>query len=167
MKWLVRKGKIPTNDPKEMSSFEELDLKHSDGDADLPEELYNKGYIKWVTYPGPENEFKPLPKISEQGQRKYAIYCGGFLYYHDEVFKKYSKGKGYTDEKGDPEWKVYPDTYKDPDGIVKKSVYFEHKIFFEWFNLKGKDKVTIYINPTPKELNSNPPPPPVPPPPES
>ncbi|CAN5525128.1 hypothetical protein BH10BAC3_BH10BAC3_21630 [soil metagenome] len=156
MKWLVRKGKSPTSDPEEKIFFEEIELKQGDGDPDLPEELYKLGFIKWVTYPGPDNEFKPLPKIKEQTKRKYEVFCGGFLYYHDEEFKKYSKGKGYTDEKGYPEWKEYP-----PDSK------FEHRIYFEWFNLKGKDKVSVYINPTPPEFNTNPPKPPPPPPPES
>jgi hypothetical protein len=167
MKWVVRKGKSPTSDPEEINFFEEIDLKETDGDPDLPEELFNKGFIKWVTYPGPLNNFKPLPTIKEQTKRKYEIFCGGFLYYHDKEFKKYSEGRGYTDEKGDPEWKEYPDTYKDSNNQDHKSVDFQHKIYFEWFKLKGKDKVSIYINPTPPELNANPPPPPEPPPPES
>ena len=168
MKWQVRKGHLPTNDPKEKTFFEEINLTQDDGDPDLPEELYKLGFIEWVTYPGPYNEFQPLPKIGPQTKRKYEIFCGGFLYYHDEKFKQYSQGKGYTDEKGYPEWKVYPDTYKTPDNKEYKSVHFEHKIYFEWYKEKGnKDKVRIYINPTPPELNTNPPKPPPPPPPES
>jgi hypothetical protein len=141
MKWKIRKGKFPPNLPDdEKFMFEEIYLKESDGDPDLPKELYDNGFVEWVTYPGPENGFAPLPKISTPSQRKYELFCGGFLYYHDVEVKQKKEGKK-----------------------------FEHQIFFEWFQAgKNKEnKVRIYINITPPEFNPNPPPPPPPPPPES
>ncbi|MFC0772273.1 hypothetical protein [Terrimonas alba] len=154
MKWKIRKGKFPPHLPdNEKFMFEELDLKYKDGDPELKDELEKLGLVEWVTYPGIYNNFKELPSLSETGRRKYEIFCGGFLYYHDVEFKKYPQGTG-----GCPEWKEYPT--KD----------FEHKIYFEWFSEeKGgkKDKIRIYISFTPPEYNVDPPKPPAPPPPES
>jgi len=166
MKWIVRKGHIPTTEPDEIKFFEEIDPKNKDGDPGLEDELKKLGFELWVQYP--ETEYSdPLPKIKEQTQRKYEIFCGGLLYYHDVEFKKYSKGKGYTDENGYPEWKVYPEKYIGHDGKEYLSKDFEHKIYFEWYKEKGRDIVRIFINSTPDVLNTNPPPPPKPPPPES
>jgi hypothetical protein len=159
MKWHVRKGNLPTNDDDEKKWFKEIDLKYDDGEPGLPAELKKLGFEEWVTYPGPDNAFKPLPKIKRSTKRKYAIFCGGFLYYHDVEFKKYAKGRGYTiDENGNPGWKDYPD-------YPKK--IFDHKIYFEWFKENGQNMVRIYITETPPEFNPIPPKPPPPPPPES
>jgi hypothetical protein len=170
MKWNIRKGQFPpgTRDDEKII-FEELDLKYKDGDDELKKELGKLGYVEWITYPiaekttYTEEELQaidlyteasvklPFTIRSQVAKRKYEIFCGGFLFYHDVLFKRYPKGKGGLDGK------VYPD------------VNFEHKIFFEWFKGKGvnNDEVRIYINITPLEYNSNPPPPPAPPPPES
>ena len=106
-----------------------------------------------MTYPN-------LPALDKRGTRKYEIFCGGFLYYHDVEFKNYLR---------DPN-KKYPNGITGyPDYPVNNDNNFEHKIFFEWLP-KGKgvkkDKVRIYINTTPPEFNPPPKPPP-PPPPES
>lgn len=139
MKWILRNDKIPRGDK---SLFGTINLKHKNGDPGLPEELYKLGFVEWVTYPGPENRFKPLPPLKlPASKRKYEIFCGGFLYYHDIEVKLKKEGKN-----------------------------FEHKLFFEWF-LGGKanrvNMVRIYINETPPQFNPNPPRPPAPPPPES
>jgi len=121
-------------------------------------------FVQWVTYPKPG---KPaLPDLDIKGRRKYELFCGGFLYYHDIIFKKYPSGKGYTvDKNGNPAWKEYPKTAVGPNGKVYPGKKFEHMIFFEWLP-KGKG-VRIYINETPSGFNTNPPKPPGPPPPES
>ncbi|MES2647059.1 MAG: hypothetical protein V4717_09310 [Bacteroidota bacterium] len=120
-------------------------------------------FEKWVTYPG-EDPFQKEFNLDRKAQRKYEIFCGGFLHYHDIIFKKYPEGAGYEYPKTAgpgiaPTWKEYPD--KD----------FEHEIYFEWFPKGGgpnnKTSVIIHINPTPPLYNGKPPPPPAPPPPES
>jgi len=175
MKWNIRRGKFPHGTRyDEQFLFEEMDLKYKDGEPELKKELGGLGFVEWITYPiavkptyTPEELQAialydkavrlPIPLRSEVARRKFEIFCGGFLFYHDKIFKKYPLGKGYTDENGYPEWKTYP--HKN----------FEHKIYFEWVNEKGSanDKVTIYITETPAEFNGNPPPPQPPPPPES
>ncbi len=155
MKWIRRKGKIPPGLPSEEKfMFEEIDLTYKDGDPALMSELYEKveRYVPWVTYPDDAPGTKPFKLTGEAGQRKYEIFCGGFLYYHDIEFKNYPM-----------------DSYKKyPNGITGyPKADFEHKIYFEWFKKEGIDKVRIYINTTPKQFNPNPPPPPPPPPPES
>jgi len=108
-------------------------------------------FVKWVTYPDDDPLQKPFA-LNRKAQRRYEVFCGGFLYYHDVELKKYPEGK-------DANGKVYPN--KD----------FDHNIYFEWFpkekGNKEKTKVIIHITPTPPEFNPNPPPPPAPPPPES
>ena len=93
-----------------------------------------------------------------------------------EIFKKYPLGRWYTDETGDPAWKEYTTvtvTVENPKCPGYKRDYnirsYEHKMYFEWVNVKGtkNDKVTIYITETPAEFNGNPPPTSPPPPPES
>ena len=186
MKWVVRKGHSP-KDPKEKNFFEEIELKNGDGNPKLKKELENLGYKEWITYPIPQKDsnlkyteterqakklygnmvYDDLPEIyysggdeAEKPKRKYEIWCGGFLFYHDVVFKNYPKGKGHPSLE-------YPNgkEYKVEDKIVKD---FEHKIYFEWLaggTPNEKNKVRIYINFTPKQLNSDPPPPKSPPPP--
>ena len=128
-------------------------------------------FEEWITYPlskknqsafYPEKFFpdlyKPLPKLDQEGRRRYEIFCGGFLHYHDVIFKKYHIKDLYL--------KYY-------EGNNNK--VFEHKIYFEWFDKNGNKlnekskgmpvKVTIYITETLPVLNPNPPDPPGPPPP--
>jgi len=178
MKWNIRNGNFPygTKD-SEKNLFEQMDLKYDDGDEGLKKELMGYGFVEWITYPienkatYTEDELKaidlysdqvvkaPITRRSEVSRRKYEIFCGGFLSYHDKVFKRYQKGSGYSVESGEVKLKDYGDNK------------FEHKMFFEWIKGKGhekdNDKVRIYINETPLKYNSNPPPPTPPPPPES
>jgi len=175
MKWTIRKGKFPqgTRD-EEKVLFEEIELKRNDGEDEVKVELEKLGYVVWIAYPIPkkttytEEELqaiafytKPvvessLPIKNQVARRKYEVFCGGFLFFNDVIFKKYPQGKG------DPT-KDYPDGKEYPDRN------FEHKIYFEWFKGKGvnDDQVRIYINETPPPYNANPTPPPPPPPPES
>jgi len=126
-------------------------------DQNMPLKLkqkFGKDFEIWA-------QFQGLGKRVKQGRRKYEIFCGGFLYYHDAEYKKYQTGVG-------PDNQNYPDTFIDTDGKEYPSKNFEHMIFFEWVeSSKDKLKLRIYINSTPKVLNTNPPPPPKPPPPES
>ncbi|HKO81808.1 MAG TPA: hypothetical protein VJU78_15490 [Chitinophagaceae bacterium] len=128
-------------------------------------------FEEWITYPlNKKNQstfypqkffpylYKPLPKLDQEGRRRYEIFCGGFLHYHDVIVKKYHIKDLYLKHYGGNNNKV-----------------FEHKIYFEWFDQKGNiltqqskgqpEKVTIYITETPPALNPNPPDPPGPPPP--
>lgn len=130
-------------------------------------------FEEWITYPLNKNDesafypkkffpdlYKPLPKLDEEGRRRYEIFCGGFLHYHDVIFKKYHIKDLYLKYYG---------------GSNNKIKVFEHKIYFEWFDKNGKKlngkskevpvKVTIYITETLPVLNPNPPDPPGPPPP--
>ena len=130
-------------------------------------------FEEWITYPlskknqstfYPEKFFpdlyKPIPKLNQEGRRRYEIFCGGFLHYHDVIFKKYHIKDLYLKYYG--------------ENNDKKEV-FEHKIYFEWFDKDGNKlnekskaepvKVTIYITETLPVLNPNPPDPPGPPPP--
>ena len=123
-----------------------------------------KKFSVWAQFPQTDNQ-----KIHRKSQRKYEIYVGGFLFYHDEVFKRYSNLAEYTNLPGYPDLKVYPD-WRDylkshPDLYDTGGTYFEHHIYIEWDKKNGY--VTIYINNTPDDYNVNPPPPPKPPPPES
>lgn len=134
-------------------------------------ELFNV----WDSFPNAEFPERLSPRLlhSRQSQRRYEVYIGGFLMYHDEKFKQYSKGKGYTDEKGYPEVKTYPNwkEYVAAKKAKNEAIYdpgeeyFKHVIYFDWNAKKGT--VTIYINITPDEYNTDPPKPPAPPPPES
>jgi len=120
-----------------------------DFDKNLPkilEQLLGEPFEPWVT-------FNDLPKLEKIAKRKYEIFCGGFLYYHDVEFKNYPMNPK----------KQYP-----PGKTGYDHNKFEHKIFFEWMpKTKGKEKLRVYINSTPTQFNTNPPPPPKPPPPES
>lgn len=130
-------------------------------------------FEEWITYPLSKTDesafypkkffpklYKPLPKLDEEGRRRYEIFCGGFVHYHDVIFKKYHIKDLYLKYYG---------------GNNNKIKAFEHKIYFEWFDKDGKKlnekskggpvKVTIYITETPSLLNPNPPDPPGPPPP--
>jgi hypothetical protein len=142
--------KVNKTDPKQMAVFknypDEIALR-----ADLEDT-----YEEWVTYPIAKkteytddeldtlahypNAQSALPDLkSKKAQRKYEIFCGGFLYYHDEVMKR-PLGK-----------------------------FADHQIYFEWLpiGVAKKDKVIIHITKTPINQNPNPPKPPPPPPPES
>lgn len=113
--------------------------------------LKNKGFKVWVEYP-----VLPVP-LEKMAARKYEIFCGGFLYYHDVEFKKYPKGEGWSEENGTIKLKKWPHNK------------FEHMLFFEWLpkGKASKRKLRIYINETKPEFNPDPPKPPAPPPPES
>jgi hypothetical protein len=55
------------------------------------EKVLAEYYEEWVTYPNDKFP-KDLPKRligNRKAQRKYEIFCGGFIYYHDVEFKKY------------------------------------------------------------------------------
>ncbi|WP_276501201.1 hypothetical protein [Terrimonas pollutisoli] len=127
---------------------------------------------EWVTYPSLTQDSATYPKkffpglnltkplaLDKEGRRRYEVFCGGFLYYHDVIFKKYQ----------------IKDLYLKYYGENHDKKVFEHKIYFEWFG-KGDiklnedsteiaEKVTIYITPTPPDLNPDPPDPPGGPPP--
>ena len=117
---------------------------------------------EWVTYPCGNSDTYPekifpdlgltkLPAWDKEGRERYEIFCGGFLFYHDVIFKKYQ----------------IKDLYLKYYGEKGKKRVFEHKIYFEW-DVDGNDlatKVTIYITETPPELNPDPPDPPGGPPP--
>jgi hypothetical protein len=120
----------------------------------------------------PDKLYSENSEDNVKSRRKYEIFCWGFLFYHDLVFKKYRQGRGYTDENKKLDWKEYPAKMKGSDGKEYDGKLFEHKIYFEWLPRdKNKsheiNKVRIYISQTPKEFNSTPPPPKGPPPPES
>lgn len=119
-------------------------------EAELEKDI-KKDYNLWATYPDDDPLQKPFA-LKRKAQRRYEIFCGGFIYYHDVEFKKYPTGTGF-------DGKQYPD--KD----------FEHYIYFKWLpegkGNKEKTKVEIYVTKTPEEYNSDPPKPPAPPPPES
>ena len=129
-------------------------------------------FEEWITYPLSKKDesafypqkffpdfYKPLPKLDEEGRRRYEIFCGGFLHFHDVIFKKYH----------------IKDLYLKYYGGNNNIKVFEHKIYFEWFDKDGNKlnkksqggpvKVTVYITETPALLNPNPPDPPAPPPP--
>ncbi len=174
MKWVKLKNDADPN----MSSAEmeqgkkkkfveiiDIPLSKKEGDTGFNEELKKrlkeKGYGVWATYP--ENgSIADFPPLGKKATRKYEIFCGGFLYYHDVEFKKYPAGEGISfDSNGKPFLKSYPEA---------KEKNFEHKIFFEWLPKgKGKKKtaVRIFITETPEKFNVDPPPPPKPPPPEA
>lgn len=183
MKWIKFEDEMST-EMKKMKKFVETIPRPKPGTnvsiIKMLKNRFKENFKKWITYPIPDNKSKytpaekeamelypdakkTFPELSEgSSTRKYEIFCGGFLYYHDVVFKKYPKGKGFSlDAQKNPIWKDYPEA---------KKIKFEHKIFFEWLPKgKGKKKtsVRIYINDTPLKFNVDPPPPPKPPPPEA
>ena len=162
MKWVKLNGEMDANlSPAERKNFfkaisspkSEKGTTENGFSKGLELMLASKGFKVWDEYP-----VLPVP-LGKKAARKYEIFCGGFLYYHDVEFKKYPKGEGYSDEDGpiNIKLKKWPDTT------------FEHLIFFEWLP-KGKapkKKLRIFINETDPKYNSDPPKPPAPPPPES
>ena len=146
MSWLKRTDQIVQLEKQkkkklsfaEAGLFKTIKLEHKDGDPKLIEELDKNGYTVWAAYPADDPGKKSLAKIDTAGQRKYEIFCGVFLYYHDKIFKT----------------KIC-------------HIKFSHDIYFEWFGQGENKKVRIYITKTPKDKNPNPPKPPAPPPPES
>jgi hypothetical protein len=161
--WAERIKKMDPDIPEEERSliYEELPLYDETGD-ELIKKLNSLGYKEWVTFPN--NDYPdPLPKRlleKRKAQRKYEIFCGGFLYFYDEELGKYP-------EKIAEEYpKKFPgdqfECQKKLEAFFGKlEVNKKHKIFFDW----GKKSVTIYIKPEPG--NPDPPSPPAPPPPES
>jgi hypothetical protein len=163
--WAERIGRVDPNIPPEERPhiYEELPLKDETGE-ELRQILKGFGYEEWVTFPNDDYP-DPLPERllrNHKAQRKYEIFCGGFLYFYDEELKKYPAK--IVEE--------YPKKFSGEqfDGICqeklerffsKLEVYKKHKIFFDW----GKDYVRIYINPKPG--NPDPPSTPSPPPPET
>jgi len=142
MKWAQFKKRLDDDGVLDKNERKKLFREYKTKKA-LEEDL-KLSYVVWATYPDDD----PLQKtfsLNRKGQRKYELFCGGFLYYHDVEFKKYPTGD---------------------DG----NLVFEHTVYFEWLpKEKGEAKthVKIYVNPTPPEFNPNPPKPPPPPPPES
>ena len=147
MKWTQLKKRLDEDgvDPEEREKI----FKEYKDETELEYDL-EKDYNEWVTYPGPDNNFASFGELGKKAQRKYEVFCGGFLYYHDVEFKKYPVGEG-------------------PDGKKYPNKNFEHYIYFKWLpEKKGKkDKVIVYVTKTPPEFNPDPPKPPPPPPPES
>jgi len=124
----------------------------------LREILRGIGFEEWVAH---RNLSSRLLR-SRKAQRKYEIFCGGFLYFYDVELGKYPQK--VVDE--------YPKKFPGEqfgEECQKKLVQFfgrlevnkEHTIFFDW----GRDYVRIYINPRPG--NPDPPSTPAPPPPET
>jgi hypothetical protein len=139
--WAMRKNDFGKIDPQERGFFRKLDLKKTDPlDPELEKELNKVGFFKWVTYPG--DSYKGVVmntpfELSKRAQRKYEIFCGGFIYFYDEE---------------------HPDNLKQ---LEQQNV--EHQIFLAWSE-KG-DVVRIFMSPKPG--NPDPPTTPPPPPPES
>lgn len=116
-------------------------------------------------------EHADLPKMSQTVQRKYEIFCGGFLYFYDHQLISHEKGKatgeGYLyDLQNDHNLNVGPvlDYFKTK---LNKGL-LDHEMWFSWEKdpANGKRwKVSIYLNPEPG--NPDPPSTPKPPPPET
>lgn len=163
--WAERIGKIDPDIPPEERPYiyEELPLKDETGEV-LREILKTWGYEQWVEFPNSDYP-DPLPGRllrSRKAQRKYEIFCGGFIYFYDEELGKYPAKIVEEFPK-----KFNGETF---DGVCQEKlerffsrleVYKKHRIFFDW----GKDYVRIYINPKPG--NPDPPSTPSPPPPET
>ena len=113
----------------------------------------NQGVVttlsEWVTY-------NNLDSLKKKAQRKYEIYCGGFLSFYDDKLIEYLDKELKNKVTVGPELISY-----------LKSRAADHEIFFEWGDETHADKifVTIYINPP--AGNPDPPTPPAPPPPET
>jgi hypothetical protein len=163
MKWAKTKkdlddGNVPSNDrSKCFAEYHAIKVKPDpnntqkkiaegqDKDGNIIKTLF-----QWVTYDN-------LDKLKKKVQRKYEIFCGGFLGFYDDELIHYLG----TELKG----KVTVGAEL-IDYLTGKAA--DHEIFFEW----GKDKknadkifVTIYLNPP--AGNPDPPSPPAPPPPET
>jgi hypothetical protein len=169
MKWIVLEEDLKKD---EVDKSEWGNYKVYKNKTDLEADVYDPDKFNvWAHFSSadlPENV-----KLNRKSQRKYEIYVGGFLFYHDDEFKRYPKGIGFSISNGVPIWKEYPDwrdylkskEEKNEPIYDTGSDYFEHHIYIEW-NKKEKS-VKIYINKTPDEYNVDPPKPPAPPPPES
>jgi len=157
--WAERVWKIDPDIPADERPhiYEELPLKDESGE-ELREILRKWGYEEWVTH---DNLSGRLMK-SRKAQRKYEIFCGGFLYFYDEELKKYPAKIVEEFPKKFPGEEFGEACQKKLEAFFSKlEVYKKHKIFFDW----GKDYVRIYINPKPG--NPDPPATPAPPPPET
>ena len=163
--WAGRFGKIDPDIPAEEKPFiyEELPLKDETGE-ELRAALKTYGYEQWVEFPNHEYP-DPLPGRllkNRKAQRKYEIFCGGFLYFYDEELGKYPAKiveeypKKFNGEQFDGECREKLERFFSRLEVTKK-----HKMFFDW----GKDYLRIYLNPKPG--NPDPPSTPSPPPPET
>jgi hypothetical protein len=115
-----------------------------------------KTLFEWVRFPNTEYP-DPIDIPQKKGQRKYEIFCGGFLNFYEETLREYL-----------PE--VFKKYFPTADTVFKDNFlkYFKDKpgdyeVFFEWAN--NGDSVIIFLNPDPG--NPDPPSPPAPPPPET
>jgi len=163
--WAERIGKIDPHIPPEERSqvYEELPLADETGE-ELRIKLRAWGYEEWVTFPNSDYP-DPLPQRllrNVKAQRKYEIFCGGFIYFYDEELGKYpAKIHEEYPKKFNGEQFDGPCLEKLQNFFNKLEVNKKHKIFFDW----GKDYVRIYINPKPG--NPDPPSTAPPPPPET
>ena len=138
--WALRNKEFKKIPPEQKKWFKEITPKNTDPRSEkLEKELNAVGYFKWLTYPDDKYKNKDVDpfKLNRKGQRKYEIFCGGFLYFYDEE---------------------HPDNLKQ---VEQRDV--EHKVFLAWS--KAGDVVRIFISPKPG--NPDPPTTPGPPPPES
>jgi len=137
---------------------------NDDDGKKLREILKGFGFEEWVTFPNADYPAELPERLlrNKKAQRKYEIFCGGFLYFYDEELGKYP----------DKIVKEYPKKFNGEqfDGICleklqkffgKLEVNKKHTMFFDW----GKNYVRIYLRPGPG--NPDPPSGPAPPPPET
>lgn len=192
MKWVKTDNDLHAEDVDKKDKRQISAFKVYDSPTELNADLQNeKKFVKWISYPiedKPDTEYtdvekkaislytkkvviEPLPDFkNRKALRRFEVFCGGFLFYHDVIIKRYHKGRGYRDVDGILKLEDYPEQAKDKEGNVTLLDGFGHNIYFDWLPVgpaTKKDRVIIYINPTPPEFNPNPPPPPPPPPPES
>jgi hypothetical protein len=161
--WAERIWKIDVPRNERAQIYEELPINEETGE-ELREILKPYGYEEWVTFPNVEYP-DPLPDRllkKRKAQRKYEIFCGGFIYFYDEELGKYpAKMVEEYPKKFNGEQFDGPCLEKVQKFFSKLEVTKKHKLFFDW----GVNYVRIYIKPKPG--NPDPPSTPSPPPPET
>jgi hypothetical protein len=143
--------------------YDVLPLGNETGE-ELRAKLEPLGFREWVTFPNDDYP-EPLPERllkNSRAQRKYEIFCGGFIYFYDEELGKYpAKIAEEYPKKFNGEQFGDECLEKLRNFFGKLEVNKKHKLFFDW----REDSVTIYIQPAPG--NPDPPSTPAPPPPET
>ena len=131
MKWVKTDNDLSAEDVDKKNTRQMEAFEVYDDPLKLDKDLHDKKkFVEWITYPikvKPDNEYtveeqkaialytkkvviEPLPDFkNRKALRRFEVFCGGFLYYHDVIIKRYHKGRGYREVNEILQLGDYPD----------------------------------------------------------